>query len=113
MVREDKPGVRQLVAYVVPQPGARVQSGELLQHLKNSLPEFMVPGVVMILEKFPLSPSGKIDRHALPQPELMHGQKGQEGSGPRDEIERALFEIWKEVLGINSCTVTDNFFELG
>ncbi|MBV9267068.1 MAG: amino acid adenylation domain-containing protein [Acidobacteriaceae bacterium] len=112
VIREDKPGVRQLVAYVLPQPGSPPQNGNLLGHLRKSLPEFMVPAAVIVIDEFPLGPNGKIDRRALPKPEMTLAQEARL-SGPRDEFEHRLLHIWKQVLGVNSCSLTDNFFELG
>jgi acyl carrier protein len=107
VVREDEPGEKRLVAYVV----GEVNPHELRAHLQESLPEYMVPAAFVVLEALPLTPSGKLDVRALPAPEL-----GAEGEGyvePRTPVEEALAEIWADVLRLERVGVTDNFFELG
>ncbi|MGQ4733654.1 phosphopantetheine-binding protein, partial [Streptomyces sp. Ju416(a)] len=74
-----------------------------------TLPEYMVPAVVMVLEKLPLTPSGKLDRRALPAPEAVHA----EFVAARTGTELVLSEVWAEVLGVGRVGVHDNFFELG
>ncbi|HEX7240703.1 MAG TPA: amino acid adenylation domain-containing protein, partial [Longimicrobiaceae bacterium] len=112
MVREDEPGDRRLVAYLVPPAGAAVPSAaELRAHIKESLPEYMVPGAFLALDGWPLTPSGKIDRNALPAPERGAGREG--FVAPRNETEARLARAWEEVLRVPSVGVHDNFFELG
>jgi amino acid adenylation domain-containing protein len=110
VLREAAQGPR-LVAYVVTRAPHGLKAAELVNHLKKILPNYMVPSIV-ILESLPLTPAGKIDRRALPAPEAeaFHSSERVE---PRDEFEIALIEIWKRLLGIQSCSVTANFFELG
>ncbi|WP_460857825.1 phosphopantetheine-binding protein, partial [Rheinheimera gaetbuli] len=83
----------------------------LTSHLKQSLPEYMVPGVFVVLERLPLTPNGKVDRKALPEPDLAHLQA--EYTAPATETEQALVEIWQKLLDIERVGVHDNFFELG
>ena len=111
-VREDVPGNRRLVAYVVASSGG-VQGLELRAFLGERLPEHMVPSAFVTLDALPLSPSGKLDRRALPAPE-----QGPVGGGagfvePRSELERQLARIWAGVLGVERVGVDDRFFELG
>jgi amino acid adenylation domain-containing protein len=106
LVREDIPGDRRLVAYVA---GA-VPSADLRQHLRGQLPEYMVPSVLELLDELPLTANGKIDRRALPAP----GRSAPPGLvAPRTPVEEILVEIWREVLGVESVGVEDNFFERG
>ncbi|HLL45145.1 MAG TPA: amino acid adenylation domain-containing protein, partial [Longimicrobiaceae bacterium] len=104
------PGDRRLVAYVVATEGASAAAAELRAHLRERLPEHMVPGVFVALEQLPLTGSGKIDRRALPAPE--HGPVGAY-LAPRTAAEEVLADIWAEVLGTTRVGVEDSFFELG
>lgn len=113
MAREDQPGSKRLVAYIVPRQEATLSVGELRNYLKEKIPQYMVPAIFLLLEKFPLTPNGKIDRHALPSPDeakpLLDGQS----VAPRDATELQLVSIWENLLGIQPIGVTDNFFEVG
>jgi amino acid adenylation domain-containing protein len=100
-------GEQRLVAYVV---GA-VEAAELREHLRESLPEYMVPGAFVVLERLPLTPNGKLDARALPEPE--HAAEADRYVAPRTEAEEVLAEIWAEVLGVERVGVHDSFFELG
>ncbi|WP_281322355.1 non-ribosomal peptide synthetase [Flavobacterium aestivum] len=99
-----------LVAYLV--ATKQVDKSELRNFLQNRLPDYMVPGFYVALEKLPLTPNGKIDRKTLP------GITGDDiirraYVAPRNEVEKSLVAIWQEVLGIERIGITDNFFELG
>ncbi|MBV9773838.1 MAG: amino acid adenylation domain-containing protein, partial [Gemmatimonadetes bacterium] len=109
VVREDTPGDPRLVAYLVVE-GEVPAAGELRAHLGTRLPEHMVPSAFVALESLPLTPSGKLDRRALPAPE---GASGGEYEAPRSETERVLAEGWAEVLGVERVGVHDSFFDLG
>jgi len=113
LAREDEPGMQRLVAYVVPAPGAAPPVEDLRQHVKRSLPEFMVPSSVVLLEAFPLTPNGKIDRKALPPPEAGHMEIKGEFAAPRDPLEQGLAQLWSKVLKVRRVGLHDNFFELG
>jgi len=111
-VREDVPGDKRIVAYVVAAPDAAPATAELRQHLQAKLPEYMVPSAFMVLEALPLDPNGKVDRRALPAPD------GGDASAaayapPTNELERLLAGIWQDVLGRASVGIHDNFFDLG
>jgi acyl carrier protein len=114
VVREDEPGEKRLVAYVVPDGSLAPPSPrELRGHLKERLPEYMVPSAFVGLEALPLTPNGKVDRKALPAPE--HSAITLESAyvAPRTPVEEALAEIWGEVLRVERVGIHDNFFELG
>ncbi|HEV2733442.1 MAG TPA: amino acid adenylation domain-containing protein, partial [Longimicrobiaceae bacterium] len=110
VVREDVPGKARLVAYVVPAEGAEPGAGELRARLSARLPEHMVPGAFVVLDRLPLTVSGKIDRRALPAPEP---GAGAEHAAPRTATEEVLAGIWAEVLGLETVGVEAGFFELG
>jgi amino acid adenylation domain-containing protein len=109
MVREDAPGEKRLVAYVV----ADSTADELRRFLKDKLPEYMVPAVVVLLEALPMTPNGKVDRRALPAPDRSRPELERNFVAPRDDLELQLVRIWEEVLGVRPVGVRDNFFELG
>jgi amino acid adenylation domain-containing protein len=109
IVREDGPAGKQLVAYLVPAGDSVIDEVLLRQKLKDSLPDYMVPGSLVTLERLPLTPNGKLDRRALPAPELRsHGY-----APPRGPQEEMLCAIFAEVLGVERIGIDDNFFELG
>ncbi|WP_437759716.1 non-ribosomal peptide synthase/polyketide synthase [Sorangium sp. So ce1389] len=110
-VREDTPGDRRLVAYVVAAEGERCAPAELRGFLKEKLPEYMVPAVIMALDAMPLSANGKVDRKALPAPE--RPEVSATFVAPRSPVEEALAAIWASVLGLEKVGVDDNFFTLG
>ncbi|HEX2202014.1 MAG TPA: non-ribosomal peptide synthase/polyketide synthase [Longimicrobium sp.] len=104
-------GDKRLVAYVVAHQGQGADAAALKAHLKGRLPEFMVPSAVVPMETLPLTPSGKVDRRALPAPEAAGG-----GGGfvePRTETERAVAAVWAEVLRNERVGVHDDFFDAG
>jgi amino acid adenylation domain-containing protein len=112
LVTEPRPGERRLDAYARLEPGRWVEVDRLRAHLAATLPEHMVPASIVAMESFPLNANGKVDRAALPRPSLVvDGPR--ERQGPRDELERALVEIWEETLGVDPIGIDDNFFELG
>ncbi|WP_338744881.1 amino acid adenylation domain-containing protein [Pseudomonas putida] len=108
VARESTTG-KQLIGYVVPHEQA-CSAQALREALSAELPDYMVPAQLVLMPALPLTPNGKIDRNALPAPEFV-GQRAQ--VAPRNAIERALAEIWQQVLDIPSVGVEDNFFELG
>jgi amino acid adenylation domain-containing protein len=109
---EEAPGEKNLVAYVVPR-GQSAPGVEALQaHLKAALPEFMVPAAFVVLERLPLTPSGKLDRRALPAPELS-AFVSREYEPPQGEMEELLAGVWQQLLNVERVGRNDNFFELG
>ncbi|MBV8858955.1 MAG: non-ribosomal peptide synthetase, partial [Acidobacteria bacterium] len=116
VTREGAGGDKRLVAYVTVAGGEGGGSGaaaELRAHLKELLPEYMVPSAFVVLDALPLTPNGKVDRKALPEPEALAAESEESYVEPRNEAERRLAEIWAEVLGVSRVGVEDNFFELG
>ncbi|MFE7524145.1 amino acid adenylation domain-containing protein [Kitasatospora sp. NPDC057542] len=109
-VREDVPGVRRLVAYLVPAAGAEPQPAGLRAELGTFLPAAMVPSAVVLLDALPLTPNGKADRKALPAPEA-DATGG--GTAPRTPAEAAVAELWARVLGVAEPGVEDDFFDSG
>ncbi|CAG0936132.1 partial microcystin synthetase protein McyA, partial [Thermoflexales bacterium] len=104
---------KRLVAYLVCRDQAVPTVSELRQHLRMSLPDHMVPAAFVMLEAWPLTPSGKINRQALPAPDSVRPMLTEAFVTPRTKEEQALAEIWAEVLGLEQVGVQDNFFALG
>ncbi|MCC8538929.1 amino acid adenylation domain-containing protein [Xanthomonas codiaei] len=112
LAREDVPGDRRLVAYVLADVAAPVSLDDVLRaHLRQLLPEAMVPEAFVALEAWPLTPNGKLDRSALPAPDATHRLQGYEP--PADAVEQTLAEICQSVLGVERVGRHDNFFQLG
>jgi amino acid adenylation domain-containing protein len=111
VAREDVPGEKRLVAYIVAQPEQKASTDALRTFLKEKLPAHMVPAFFVVLEQMPLTPNGKIDRKALPAPE--HAAVATGFLAPRDPVEQMLAQIWCKVLKLKRIGVGDNFFELG
>ncbi len=113
LAREDTPGERRLVAYVVAEQESRPTANDLRSFLKEKLPEHMVPALFVLLDALPLMPNGKVDRLALPVPDRARPELEKAFVAPRDDLELQLAQIWEEVLGVRPVGVRDNFFELG
>jgi amino acid adenylation domain-containing protein len=112
MAREDRQGDVRLVAYVVPRRGEPFSEEALRAHVRGILPEYMVPQHGIRMDAFPLTPNGKIDRRALPAPDLGARSDG-EYLAPRDAGERLLATLWQEALGVARIGIHDDFFALG
>ena len=129
MARDDQPGEKRLVAYVVPRQQPAPTTAELRQSLKEKLPDYMLPSAFVLLKELPVTANGKLDRTALPAPESVFAgdrraslsMATREGEpdvaisfvAPRDELERQLTTIWEDVLRIKPIGIHDHFFELG
>ncbi len=113
VAREDKPGFKRLVAYVVRKSRNAPTAIQLQEHIKEHLPEYMAPSAVIMLEQLPLTPNGKIDRCALPAPEEAANEHGPAYVAPGTEVERTLAAIWQEVLRVERVGIYDNFFAYG
>ena len=103
----------QLLAYVVGRAGAEVNRSELRQYLRQALPDYMVPAAFVVLEAMPLTANGKLDRKALPAPELEQTANAVESDVPRTPTEEIVVQIWQEVLGLEQVGMQESFFELG
>jgi amino acid adenylation domain-containing protein len=112
LLREDAPGLQRLVAYVVPH-GAMPARDALRQHLRQWLPDHMVPAILVEMEAIPTLPNGKINRKALPVPESKHAGTGAVQIAPRNATERAIWTVWRDQLHLDRLSIHDNFFDLG
>ena len=112
IVREDRPGDKKLVAYVILKPDQDLVLSELRAHLEQSLPEYMVPSMFVRMQSFPVTANGKIERRALPAPDWSHLAAANKNT-PSDHLELILVRVWENVLGIPNLGVDDNFFDLG
>jgi amino acid adenylation domain-containing protein len=114
VVREDVPGDRQLVAYVIPASSSTAELREALRDfLKKRLPAYMIPSAFVLLEVFPLTPNGKVNRKRLPVPVRKSLEPDKSYVAPRTATEQSLVAIWRDVLDLDEVSVRANFFELG
>jgi len=113
VAREEQPGDTRLVAYVVSTGPVAPSVGELRRFVQEKLPDHMVPTTFVKLDALPLTPTGKVDRRALPPPERGNLALDTPYVMPRTSIEEALVEIWADVLEVPQVGVNDNFLELG
>ena len=107
-----KQGDKRLVGYVVAQSGPSADPAVLRTHVAQSLPDYMVPGAIVVLEALPLSPNGKLDRKALPAPEF-GASASAAWRAPRTAREEILCALFAETLAVPQVGIEDNFFELG
>ena len=110
--REDRPGDAKLVGYFVAK-GEAPSASVLRQHLKTTLPDYMVPASFVVLDRMPLTPSGKIDRRALPAPEAGPVGSDAEFVAPRTAMEKTMADLWSAMLGVARVGIHDDFFALG
>jgi amino acid adenylation domain-containing protein len=113
MAREDSPGDQRLVGYVTLERGATATMNDLRRSLKQVLPDYMVPQVVMAIDCFPLSPNGKVDRKALPVPSTAERDLDADYVAAADNLEQQLVAVWEEVLQVKPVGINDSFFDLG
>nr|WP_228058734.1 non-ribosomal peptide synthetase [Nostoc sp. LEGE 06077] len=113
IAREDIPGDKRLVAYIVLNQKPEAIIATLKRFLEEKLPKYMVPGVFVILDSLPLTPNGKVDRQNLPDGDRIRPNLEETFVAPRNPIEEKLASIWAELLGIEPIGINDNFFNLG
>jgi thioesterase domain-containing protein/acyl carrier protein len=122
--REDRPGDKRLVAYIVTDKSANTTDNlssatltasgrELRTFLQSRLPDYLIPSAFVEMDSLPLTLNGKVDRRALPAPEYIRQDASDSRVAPRNDVERQLVEIWERVLDVRSIGIRDNFFELG
>ncbi|MFI6210226.1 amino acid adenylation domain-containing protein, partial [Streptomyces sp. NPDC051041] len=104
-------GGRHLIGYVVPEPGRTLDGGQVRRRAADTLPEYLVPAGIVVLDALPVTPNGKVDRAALPVPDLSAGTRG--GPAPRTPNEEILCGIFAELLGVERVGTDDGFFALG
>lgn len=112
-LREDRPGDKQLVAYIVANSEQLPITSELRNWLKAQLPDYMIPSAFVLLEALPLTSNGKVDTRALPTPNTARPELDEACVAPSTSEEKALVEIWVQVLGVEQVGIHDNFFALG
>ncbi|BAY50183.1 amino acid adenylation (plasmid) [Scytonema sp. HK-05] len=112
VARPDQNGNQRLIAYLVSDQ-AQPNNSELRSFLKEKLPEYMIPSAFVVLQSLPVMPNGKLDRNALPAPEVATKHEETTVIAPRTNTQEILAEIWAEVLGQKQVSIHDNFFELG
>jgi amino acid adenylation domain-containing protein/non-ribosomal peptide synthase protein (TIGR01720 family) len=112
LAHEDQPGNRSLVAYLVPKPGREIHIDEVRDHLREQLPDYMIPAHIVRLDCLPLTPNGKVDKRALPAPPASV-EADDSYRAPRNELEQLLADVWESVLGREQIGVDNNYFELG
>ena len=112
VAREDEPGKKRLVAYVVARPGVKLETADLKLFLKDRLPEHMVPAQFVHLESLPLTPNGKVDRKSLPAPVIESASKGADAAG-MSETETKVAAIWCDLFKTTEIGVNDDFFDRG
>jgi natural product biosynthesis luciferase-like monooxygenase protein/amino acid adenylation domain-containing protein/FkbM family methyltransferase len=114
LVRDDRPGEKTVVAYIVPQRGENADlTTQLRDFMKAKLPEYMLPSGFVLLEALPLTANGKIDRQALAALNRNAAPGGQSFLAPRDAIEELIAGIWSKLINVDVVGIHDNFFELG
>lgn len=113
VVREDEPGDKRLVSYFTTRNEEKPTAVELRDFLLPRLPDYMIPSYFVALDKFPLTPNGKIDRKALPKPTIERSDLASDFAEAATHAEQALVDIWKQVLSVEEIGIDDNFFELG
>jgi len=112
-IREEVPGDRRLVGYVVPRPGRPWNVETVRRHLLDRLPDYMVPSVFVRLDSLPVTSNGKLDRAALPSPNWGERQLDSDYAPPRDALELHLAKVWERVLQTSPIGLEDDFFDLG
>ncbi|MEO8066558.1 MAG: amino acid adenylation domain-containing protein, partial [Flavobacteriales bacterium] len=110
-VREDRPGLKRLIGYYVAKN--EVSVNDLRKHLASLLPDYMVPSAFVAVKELPRTPSGKIDRKALPAPDVKRPELDVAFVAPKTSVQKTLANVWADLLGIDRVGIDDNFFDLG
>jgi amino acid adenylation domain-containing protein len=113
IVREDASGEKMLVAYYITEGKSDITPKDLRQHLKERVPDYMIPAAFVVLEKFPLTSTLKVDRNALPDPDLDSARESAGYVAPKTQTEQKLARIWVSLLNQKKIGVHDDFFEIG
>ncbi|MFN6562991.1 MAG: non-ribosomal peptide synthetase [Nostoc sp. ChiSLP01] len=113
IVREDKPGNQNLTAYITLHPDKTLTISELRRFLQNKLLDHMIPTAFMILEAFPLTSNGKVDRRALPMLDALRPELEVAYVLPQTEVEKTIASVWQKALNLEKIGIHDNFFEIG
>lgn len=113
IAREDLPGARRLVAYAVLYEEQAISVNDLKAHVEKLVPAYMVPSAFVLLEELPLTSSGKVDRRALPAPELKRSLEQESFVAPALPLHHQLVQIWEDLFGIQPIGIQDDFFDLG
>ena len=113
MARDAQPGDQRLVAYIVYENGEDLTASDMRRHLKRTLPDFMIPSIFVPIDSIPLTPNGKVDRAALPDPFRSALRAAGVKEPPAPGLEQLMAEIWQDLLNIDRVSAEDNFFELG
>ncbi len=109
-VREDVPGIQQLVGYVVTRDNVKIYAEDLRLHLKAKLPSFMIPSIIETIDSLPLLTSGKLDRNSLPPPQQGITSKMRPVRSPRTATEKKIFRVWESLFKLQSVSIDDDFF---
>ncbi|MCC6840971.1 MAG: amino acid adenylation domain-containing protein, partial [Flavobacteriales bacterium] len=110
-VREDRPGLKRLIGYYVAK--SELSTNELRKHLASLLPDYMQPSAFVAVKELPRTPSGKIDRKALPAPDVKRPDLDVAFAAPQSTVQKTLAHVWADLLGIDRAGIDDNFFDLG
>ena len=110
---KEESGETTLAAYVVAEPSGAVRAAGLRDFLKQRLPDYMLPAAYVILDRFPLTVNGKVDRNALPSPDRSNSERDKDFIAPRNPVEQSLAKVWAEVLGVENAGIDQNYFALG
>ncbi|MGA9772856.1 MAG: amino acid adenylation domain-containing protein [Blastocatellia bacterium] len=113
VVRESESGNKSLATYIVPAQRQWTDVEELQRYLTDQLPDYMIPGIIVRLEKMPLTANGKVDRRALPDPAYIEVSGRASYVEPRNAVEEVVVRIWEEVLGVEKIGINDNFIMMG
>ena len=113
VLREDREGDKRLVGYLLPEAGSVPDIHGIRNEIAKALPDYMVPGVIVSIDEFPYTPSGKLDRKSFPPPSTARPDIATEFDSPKSPAEKQLAGIWAQVLQLDQVGVNDNFFELG